>query len=280
MKPTSGSGRMNAIIKIVFISFVVSIVLFPVISVADEGDDWQFGASIYGWFPDITGQTSFAPPNGGGDFEVGIDQILENLEFTLMGNFDARKGKWGVMADMIYMDVGNSMSGVREGTIGNTPIPTDASADVSLNMQSWIWTMAGYYRAHEQTNSSFDLLAGLRYLDVTQDVSWNLTGNVASIPINDRTGDAEAKLENWDGIIGAKGRYAFGKDNRWFVPYYLDVGPGESDLTMQALAGLGYQFRWGEVVGFWRYLAYDLPSDKAIADIDFNGPAIGVAFRW
>ncbi len=71
-----------------------------------------------------------------------------------------------------------------------------------------------------------------------------------------------------------------GAPSQWFVPYYLDIGAGDSDLTLQVLAGIGYRFSWGEVVGAWRYLAYDLPSDKAIADVNFNGPAVGAVFRW
>lgn len=123
-------------------------------------------------------------------------------------------------------------------------------------------------------------MAGLRYLDVSQKISWDITGNVNSIPAADRSGTGEASLENVDAIIGVRGQHAFGTTNQWFVPYYLDVGAGDSDLTLQVLAGIGYRFRWGEVVGAWRYLAYDLPSDKAIADVNFNGPAVGAVFRW
>jgi hypothetical protein len=257
-----------------------STALLPAATLASEQESWQLGLSIYGWFPDISGQTAFTPPGGGGDFKIGIEQILDNLEFTLMGTFDARKGNSGLLVDMIYMGVGNSKSGVREGTIGGTPIPVGASAAVDLDLDSWIWTLAGYYRTVNQPQSTFDLLAGLRYLDVEQKVNWNITGNVASIPIPDRTGTVEASLDNWDVIVGARGQFTFGASNTWFVPYYIDVGTGDSDLTWQGIAGLGYKFHWGETVAFWRYLEYDLPSNSAIADINFNGPAIGVTFRW
>lgn len=63
----------------------------------DETNAWHFGASIYGWFPDISGQTVYTN-SGGDDFEVGIENILDNLEFTLMGIIDVRKGNWGILA--------------------------------------------------------------------------------------------------------------------------------------------------------------------------------------
>ena len=64
------------------------------------------------------------------------------------------------------------------------------------------------------------------------------------------------------------------------MPYYLDVGTGNSDLTWQALAGIGYSFKWGEMIAAWRYLDYEMPSDKRIADMNFSGPAVGAVFRW
>ncbi len=64
------------------------------------------------------------------------------------------------------------------------------------------------------------------------------------------------------------------------MPYYLDVGTGDSDFTWQGIVGMGYAFHWGEVAAAWRYLYYDLPSGKAINDMSFSGPEIGVTFRW
>jgi len=77
-----------------------------------------------------------------------------------------------------------------------------------------------------------------------------------------------------------KGRFAFGSDRKWAVPYYLDVGTGDSDFTWQGVLGLSYGFHWGDVSLVWRYLSYDLKSNAAIADMNFSGPALGATFRW
>ena len=247
---------------------------------ASETDSWQFGVSIYGWFPDLAGETAFTQPGGSTEFKIDIDDILDNLKFTLMGTFDVRKGRWGILTDVIYMDVGNSQTGTREATIGRRELPVNATANVGLDLKSWVWTLTGYYRALDQPGMTLDVVAGARYLDIEQKVNWNVTGSVDSIPLPDRTGAAEAGLTNWDAIIGLRGRFAFGAKNAWFVPYYFDIGAGDSDLTWQGIAGLGYAFHWGEVVAAWRYLDYDLSSDKPIKDMNFSGPAIGVTFRW
>ena len=34
------------------------------------------------------------------------------------------------------------------------------------------------------------------------------------------------------------------------------------------------------MIAAWRYLDYKFKSGSAIESLDFNGPAIGVAFTW
>jgi hypothetical protein len=279
IKSTTGKSIISLFLVVLMMAFLLSTGALAQ-QPASETDSWQFGVTIYGWFPDISGETSFTQPGGTNDFKIDIGDILDNLEFTLMGTFDARKGRWGILTDLIYMDVGDSQTGTREVTIGGIELPVNASANVDLDLKSWIWTLTGYYRTLDQPGMTLDVVAGARHLDIEQRVNWVVTGNVGSIPVPDRTGAAEVSLTIWDALIGIRGRFAFGAQNSWFVPYYLDIGTGDSDFTWQGIAGLGYAYRWCEVVAIWRYLYYDLPSGKAIDDMNFSGPAIGVTFRW
>jgi hypothetical protein len=127
---------------------------------------------------------------------------------------------------------------------------------------------------------SLDALGGLRWFDLKHDLSWNINGNIGPLAPSGRTGSSSAKISNWDAVAGVKGRYALGGDGHWVLPFYLDVGTGESDLTWQAAAGITYSFSWGELSALWRYLAYEMKSGKTINDINFNGPMVGATFRW
>ncbi len=244
-----------------------------VMAASDDENHWQFAAAAYGWFPDIGGETR------AGNFGIDIDQILDNLHFTFQGSFDARRGRWGVTTDVIYMDVQASDSGSGGGTLGGTRIPTDIEVEADLDMESWIWTTAGYYRLVDASSHNFDLIAGVRFIDINQSLEWSLMGNVGQVPIPDRQGAASAGISNWDAVVGFSGDFALGRDRAWTVTYHLDGGTGDSDFTWQAMAGLGYQFGWGAVAGFWRYLDYDL-GDSTVENANFNGPGLGVVFRW
>jgi hypothetical protein len=247
---------------------------------ADKSNGWEFGASIYGWFPDIAGTTAFSPPGSDSEFEIKFEDIVENLEFALMGAFDVRKGSWGVVTDAIYMNIANSESASMNGSIGPNSTPTEVTADVSLDMVSWVWNLAAYYRALALNGTTFDILAGTRYLDVDQKIKWDMTGNVNDVPVAERSGEAKVGMTNWDAIFGVRGRIGLGAKKALFIPYYLDLGVGESDFTWQGIAGLGYAFGWGDIVAAWRYLYYDMSSGSAIDDIRFSGPAVGATFRW
>jgi len=248
--------------------------------VAEElSNDWQFQANINGWFPDIAGKTAFGVGDGR-DFDVDIGTILDNLEFTLQGSFAVQKGKWGAFTDLVYMDLSASKSGTLDLTLGDLELPASVSADLNLDQTTTIWTVAGSYRLQATPSGSMDVLAGVRLFDADSTLGWNFSGDFGPITPPPLTGETNVASSNWDAIVGIKGHFALGADSDWSMPYYADVGTGDSDLTWQASLGLNYSFNWGDVGLNWRYMEYQLASGEKINDMNFNGPALAVAFRW
>lgn len=242
-------------------------------------DEWQFRATIYGWLPDIDGTTAF-PTGTGSSINVDARQIIDTLKFTFMGTFEAYKGRWGVLTDLVYLDVGGSKSENRDLSIDHVTLPSGISANTTLDIKALVWTVAGSYRIATDPGATFDVVAGARLLDLKQTLGWQFSADIGGVSPPPRSGSHEIKAKVWDGIVGVKGRLAFGGDREWFVPYYADVGTGDSELTWQGVAGLGYAFRWGELFAAWRYLDYKFKSGSPIEDVNLNGPALGVAFRW
>ena len=259
--------------------FVVTVLLTGAAAAQAPADDWQFRAMIYGYLPTIRGSTTF-PAGTGSDISVDANQIISHLKFTFMGSLEAQKGRWGAFTDVLYLNVGASKSGTRDLTIGGVQLPAGITANASLDIKGTVWTLAGNYRVLATPESAFDAFAGARLLSVKERLGWEFSANIGPIVGPGQSGNSQAKLDNWDGIVGVKGRFNFGPSGEWFVPYYVDVGTGDSNLTWQGIAGIGYAFSWGEVVGAWRYLDYDLKSGKKIESLNFNGPVVGVAFRW
>jgi hypothetical protein len=245
---------------------------------AQSSAGWQFEAAIYGWFPAISGNTYFPAVDGGPSIYVSKADVLDSLEFAFMGNLQARNGVWGVWTDLVYASFGASKNGTRDFRIGGDRPPVGVTANLDLDVKSWIWTLAGTYSLKADPDGNTDLLFGARLIDMTNTLDFSLSAQVPPYP--SRSGNVEATLSNWDAVVGLKGQLNFGDARRWFVPYYVDVGAGESKLTWQVQAGLGYQFDWGAVIATWRYLDYEFKDSSNIRDMAFSGPTIGVAFKF
>jgi hypothetical protein len=237
---------------------------------APEGSaaDWQYGLKIYGWFPSVSGDLKYGPRGSSSDIEADANKIIDALQFTFMGSFEVRKGAWSGFTDVIYLSLGGDKSKSVTGPRGSTRTLFDADMD----LEGWIWTLGGSYTVWRDQKSHLDLLAGARLLSLATDVK--LTGGG---PLQ-RDRNLSESINLWDGIVGAKGRIAL--NDRWFLPYYADVGTGDTELTWQAEAGVGYAFDWGEVDLMYRYLAYDQGGDKLLQSIGFGGVKLGVGFRF
>jgi hypothetical protein len=250
--------------------------LLGVNAVQAADDDWQFRASLYGYFPSIGGETNF--PAAGSEIDISAEDLIENMKFAGMASFEAQRARWGVFVDTLYMDIGDSVSD--STSLGAGALPPGITANASLDIEAWVITAAANYRPLATSQSTFDVFAGARLLDAKGELGWSFNVDLSPFGGPPQRGATEASDNKVDAIVGVKGRYEFGADGRWFIPYYADAGTGDSDLTWQAAIGIGYSTGRGEVFAAYRHLDYDLGDEGGIASLEFDGPAIGLAYRW
>ena len=227
------------------------------VAAADSGsaDEWKFDAALYLWAPSMT-----ITPERGDEIKISFSDILNNLDMSFMGMLGARKGKWSLLADVIYMDLSDDQKGSRE--ILNQTI----NSKVDIEMQAWIVTAAGGYNLVDTGKYSLDLLGGARYLSVELPLKFDVGGFQRKVT---PSGDV------WDGIVGVRGKVDLAEN--WYLNYYADGGTGDSASTWQSLAGLNYQFRKFDASFGYRYLTWN-SSDGEIEDLTVKGPYVGVRF--
>ena len=252
-------------------------------------DKWTFALRPYLWAPGIDGTLKYdVPPTGDGAANVDFSSyILENLNIALMLTAEARKGDWSVLTDVVYLDVESDDSQGEVGQLRGTRGPGRRSpsgrtwAPRSSSAESF-GSLAGGYTVARGGNSSLDLLAGFRYLGIEAKTDWQLSGSITGSGSGEsfaRSGSASGRVDLWDGIVGVRGTVGLG-DSRWAIPYYLDVGTGDSALTWQGVAGIEYRYDWGDLQLMYRYTYYDMKGDKLLQNVSLGGPAIGVNFRF
>ena len=244
-------------------------------------EKWMFTATIYGWVPTIDGRVNFPDDRGSTGIHASMSDVLNHLRMTFQGALDAHNGRWGMFTDVVYVDVGGVKSHERDFSIGNVGIPATATADLDLTIKALVWTVAGEYRIGSDPAWTVDLLGGARMLQMKPRLGYSITGDIGGIVLpGGRSGSKQVDESVWDGIVGVKGRYTFGDDRKWFAPFYVDVGTGQTQLTWQISGGLGYTYSWGSVFATWRYLDYNFKSGKALESINMSGPMLGVAFQF
>lgn len=259
------SVKLLSVLKLLAI-FVLLLFCCVNYASAQDKDTWQHELTIYGWYAGIDGSVQFPGPFGAGsDFTVDASDIISNLNMIFMGGWQSKRNKWSIIADVVYMDVGDS--GNQTVTPGSSGVPVNASLD--LDLSSWILNGGVGYDVVQAERGTLAVVGGVRYLTIDVDVKKGFQG-----PGVEKS-DSEGLL---DGIIGASGAINFNKN--WYLPFHADIGAGGSDLTWQLFAAIGYRFSWGDIRLGYRHLSYELDDDFLMQDLDLSGPVLSVGFRF
>jgi opacity protein-like surface antigen len=144
-------------------------------------------------------------------------------------------------------------------------------------MKSWITSFGAGYNVVNNERATLDLVGGARYLSIDVDIKLDLSHKGEFLQTSRQVKQSDSD-HVWDGIVGVKGRINL--DKNWYLPYYADVGTGGSRSTWQAMAGVGYQFKWGDVLLVYRYLDYNFDSNFLLDDMNISGPALGARFHF
>ena len=223
-----------------------------------DQDGWTFGGSAYLWAAGVKGTDA-----AGDEIDVSFSDTLEDLEGGLMGVIAAQRGKWTLLADIIYLSIHQETS----STANFIGIPLKIDVDVKL--KGFISTLGVAYRIIDDDVTSLDLMAGARYFRLDLDLDADVGGT------NTKSSDSEDLL---DGIIGAQ--VTINLSEKWYLSCYADVGTGDSKLTWQVWPGVGYRFENVDVVAAYRHLAWDSDDGHTIDDLSFSGPVLGLTFRF
>ena len=220
-----------------------------------EANPWQNEISVYGWFPSISANTGI--PNTGETIDA--DTIIDNLKMVFLGGYSGRNDTWSVFADVVYMDVGDSK---------NHTFPNDDVANVSLDMKTLLINAGVGYNLINSGEGILDVAAGVRYMDLEVDLNTDLFANRNVSGSEDFT----------DFFIGVKGYKNINAN--WYIPYSADIGTGDSKLSWQLFAGVGYRYDWGDIKLGYRYLEYDMEDDAIVDDLSLSGGVLGVSIKF
>jgi hypothetical protein len=247
---------------------------------ADESSgDWQLRGSLYAYAPQVSADAVF--PSGRVPIQVSADDIIRRTDRAFMGVFEARRNSFGAFTDVIALDMSDSKAGLKSLSLGGgIPLPPGLTVDTALTIGMRAMTLAGEWQVLDSPTAGIELFAGARLLDMTTQLRYSFSSDFGPFSGQARQGTHEATVENWDGLVGAKGRFSWGEQHKAFVFAYADAGTGDSRLTWQGLVAVGRRFGHIDVGAGWRHVAYQFRSGIPIDRLNFDGPLVGANITW
>lgn len=225
--------------------------------------EWEFRVQPYGWLTAIDGTTG--PQGFPADIDAGFDDVFDILEMAAAVQVEARKGRWGIIADAFYAELGTS------GTL-----PGALETKIDLGLEQFLGEFVVFYRISESQESFVDLYAGLRHTSLSLELEATTTGT--QLPLGARrTGDMD-----WtDPIIGFRAQWEL--NDRWFLSGRADIGGFnvDSDFTLNLQGSVGYRFNQSVSLEIgYRYFETDYSDAAFTYDIAQSGALIGLNFAF
>jgi hypothetical protein len=270
------SRGLRALLSLTFLTASV-VAAAPAHSTDTDAWDgnWHGSFTPYGWLPGVTAKMRFQTPAGNAQSQTDSN-ILSNLSGALMLSGDVRKGDWGFYGDLDWVKFDHENS--RFHSIGGNFVGGDTSLNTDMDLKGGFVTLAGLYSLGHGQDGYADLIFGGRYLWLKNNLGWNFNFSGDHFGLAN-SGHVSSQTHVSDALVGIRGRWIPGGGN-WYIPYYLDLGSGDSDLTSQAAVGVGYAFGWGDLSFAWRYVTYKRNDNALLQRLTLQGPALGLTWHF
>lgn len=227
-----------------------------------QNDILHISISPYLWLAGLDGTLNLL------EHQAAVHQlfgdILSNLKFGAMGLMEVRRGRFGLLTDLLYVRIGDQKA---------IPIPQLPSAlPVKLTSNTFILTPELAYRVYANERFRADLTAGFRYYHI----SANINANAGAIGQT-----SYSQGDNWvDATGGARVQLQLTQRVGWFL--IGDAGGGGSSLTWQLATGVGYQLTERATAQFgYRQLYFNRQGGTSFGfDATQEGFILGTTLRF
>jgi hypothetical protein len=219
-------------------------------------DDWEFALTPFLWAPGMDGTVGLAGREA--DFEVSAKDLIENLDFGFMTNFEARKNRWSVAVDFVYADLGKDVTVENEDVAAHNP-----QLDMSMTI---VEGDVGY-----QVANSLDFLAGIRRVStsaglVADEGALTEADGGFTDPIVGARFRRYLSEKFWVNVRGDVGGFGAGSDFSWFVS-------AAGGIRVSKLISLDFGYRIWDI-------DYESDDDLKRLDLTLAGFGGGLTFHF
>lgn len=239
----------------------VAIMLFLFTSHA-KAEEWQYSFTPYVWATNL--DTTAGGSSKSANSEIDFDDLLSILDAAWMSMFEARRGNWSLMNDIVYMKISDDAS--VNGPLGFV------AANVNARFQQG---NADFFAGYTPDNSHTTFYGGLRYIYMKAE-----TSTVVVLPLGGFAKNG-SRDEDWvDPVIGF--RQIWPIDNQWQATLQMDVGGGiNSEFSSMNTVTLDYALTQDmNLRAGYRYARIDRDDSDLLFDQTSQGILLGAEFRF
>lgn len=227
-----------------------------------DTSDWKFTVAAYGWGAGLSGDVGVfgLPPQ---EVDLPFSDVIQNLDFALMGLAEARNGRFMMGVDATYTNVSKSVK---------TPFGVLADRIEVTNTSLMLTGLAGY-ALYDTDIARLDVIAGGRLWSVDND--FDVKGGLLG-------GKSKSDGATWvDPLVGAKLRVDLAPSvyvASWAMIGGFGVG---SDLMWDLMGGAGYEFNdTFSLFAGYRAMSVDYSDDGFVYDVVEQGPVAALVFNF
>ena len=219
---------------------------------------WTFTAALYLWATSIEGDVTAG--GNSASIDVPFTELFDDLAGAFMCQFEARKGKWGILANVFWAKIEDS-----------TTAPIGGTTDTEMSL--FIGELTGSYRVvhrgeREKGLFTLDAYAGARVYSVEVEITTALA--------------APEESDTWiDPIVGLDAHYRI---HKWNFLARADIGGFEvsSEICWSVTAGVAFECskRITLAAGYrWLDVTFD-SGESVLTHIELAGPYFALVFTW
>ncbi|MCG2840975.1 hypothetical protein L6Q21_08270 [Sandaracinobacter sp. RS1-74] len=238
-----------------------------------ESAGWEFNLVPYLWMAGSSTRLAHPAFPLAVEADSSFGDILGNLDFGAMVAFEARRGRWGLLLDGLYVKVSED---------GMVAIPQlgGARLPVAVGVRSFTGLAGVQYRLVADGIGSLDLVAGPRF--------WSLGSSInaafpSGTPLPPGVPPSYSRREtvDWvDAMAGAKAVVNLAP--RITLNAHAMFGAGGSRFSSDSLLAVGFRAgRSTSLLAGYRHLSAEVHRSNGLdVDTRMHGPAVGASIRF
>jgi hypothetical protein len=252
---------------------------------------WTFNFVPYGWLPAMKGTLTVRGRSV--KVDASFIDILEESDslVALMGDFEARNGRWSLFSDVVWSNIGADRSNLRTRAVAPGVTATVGTA-LDLDIDMAIVEVGAAYEVARSGPVAFDILAGARYWYQEGDLSFGLAGTIGLEDLELGAGRAIARSRSvdWlDPLVGVRMRYTLAPGHQLLLRGDIGGFGVGSEFSWQAIGAYAFDFgvyngiTFSGVVGYRAlFVDYAQGFDRTRYEFDMlqHGPILGVSMRF